>query len=247
MRNCVVQRTLLSIACAKPPKAPWNTVVFQVFKCSRCSNRKHQLFPSEQLNQDSIFGAAVGCAAHRPLCPRQVDLAMRAAAAVSKPESWECTLRASVAGAAPIRGSTQGPCPERAAAGAHSRVSSRSASAATCSWPHVIAAKMRTTAPADDTSHFRLHFLEASVGRTLKVFSRYCNQAGGLVWAPDSLARLTTEWSPLSIHIDLKTVLHLFDLPTILMSVQGPISARVWPGRLTSVWSQDLTSLSVNG
>ena len=43
-------------------------------------------------------------------------------------------------------------CPERAAPGAHRRVSRRSASAATCSCPHATAAKIRATAPAQGAS-----------------------------------------------------------------------------------------------
>jgi hypothetical protein len=50
-----------------------------------------------------------------------------------------------------------GPAPARAAAGAHSRVSKRAASATTPSWPQVSAAKMRAPASDSDHKHAQMH------------------------------------------------------------------------------------------
>ena len=82
---------------------------------------------------------------HRPGGARQAVLAERAAILSSRLLS----VRGSAASVPPGGGgSAQGGAPVRAAAGAHSRVSSRAASAAIASWPHANAPNTRASDPA---------------------------------------------------------------------------------------------------
>jgi len=89
---------------------------------------------------------AAGGAAHRPGGARQAVLAARAAALSSALFS----VRGSAASPPPPGGggSAQGAAPVRAAAGAHRRVSSRAASAATPSCPQASAPNTRACEPA---------------------------------------------------------------------------------------------------
>ncbi len=116
---------------------------------------------------------AAGGAAHRPGGARQAVLAARAAALSSALFS----VRGSAASPPPPGGggSAQGAAPVRAAAGAHRRVSSRAASAATPSCPQPSAPNTRASEPAPRRARALKRKCASRAGAKLAEERRQCS------------------------------------------------------------------------